>query len=86
MIGSREGKICFNFDDGGLYSIGDIHMEFGEIVMGQMYTTFCKNLVITDHINGYQAEIIYNPQSESKGKGYMASITSMFKKKTETSV
>jgi hypothetical protein len=38
---------------------------------------------ITDHINGYVADFAYGPVAETKGKGMMAKMTSMFKKKVE---
>ena len=63
--GWREGKLAFNFSDGGLYSISGGFMEFGGLAEGKIWTNFTKTMELKDHINGFVAEFEYQHQPDA---------------------
>jgi hypothetical protein len=77
ISGHRKGKIVFNFDDGGLISVKDGNMIVEGTTSRAMHSNFIGEAIITDHINGLVAEMLFNPKDEGAPKGMFSS----FKKK-----
>jgi hypothetical protein len=64
--GSRIGKQIISFNDGGLISIKDPNIEISGLTYGDRVHNMQGSLIIIDHINKLEAEVIYNPQ-QTKG-------------------
>ena len=62
IAGTRIGKQIISFKDGGLISIKDPSMELTGLALGDRVHHLIGEMIITDHINKFEAVVTYNPK------------------------
>ena len=58
--GTRVGKLVLSFNDGGVFSFKDPHVEIAGLTYGDRTHQIMNQIVITDHINKLESVVTFN--------------------------